>query len=73
MTWTVVTESSNTWDLVDYKNYVLEGYWADGYAVQDIQQWTQPSESGNNWIMVNNSSNTWTETSESSNNWVVIG
>ena len=73
MTWTDVTESSNTWDLIDYKNYVLEGYWVDGYVVKDIQQWDQSSESGNSWNVVSNSLNTWAETSESNNNWVVIG
>ena len=52
MTWTDITESSNTWDLVDYKNYVLEGYWADDYTVEASQGWSNVVESGNTWVII---------------------
>ena len=52
MTWTDVTESSNTWDLVDYRLYVLVGYWDDGYTVEENQQWSDVSESNNTWVVI---------------------
>jgi len=50
--WNDVTESSNTWNQIDYANYVLEGYWADDYVAQETQNWSETSESSNTWVVI---------------------
>ena len=52
MSWSEVTESNNTWDLVSYNLYVLEGYWADNYVSENNQQWSDVIESNNTWVVI---------------------
>lgn len=51
MTWNNVTGSTNTWG-VKILLYVLEGYWQDGYVVDSENQWAEPSESSNTWVVI---------------------
>lgn len=51
MTWTVVTEISNTWDSYN-SDYVVSGYWIDGYVVNTENSWDNDTEVTNTWTEV---------------------
>jgi hypothetical protein len=49
MAWAEVSLSTNTWNEVDNKLYVVENYWIDGYTIDTGNIWAEQSITSNTW------------------------